>query len=158
MKTAFTHYLALTAALATTINGQAQFINPTLTISKQPANAVQLDWNSQAGQNYQVLFTPNIDPFSLWTPAGGPIAATGPSTSVTFQPPNSPVAFYKLEGLNLPTTGLPTARITSHTDGQVVFGLIHVLVSAQDDSRLSSVALLIDGEEQDITLTEGSLE
>ncbi len=124
--------------------------------TNQPPNSVRLDWNSQAGLNYQVLSTTNIDPFSLWFQASGTIPASGTNTTAVGSATN-PTAFFKLHTLGQAGSGKPTISIISHTNGESVSGLTRIVVSAQDDSRITSVSLLVDGEPYEASISEGDL-
>jgi hypothetical protein len=131
--------------------------SPALRVSSPATNSVRLEWNSVPGTTYQVLITTNLTPISDWLPAGSPISASGTSASIDLVVTNSPINFFRLHALSVAGAGLPTARVVSHTNGEVVSGLTKIAVAAQDDSRLSMVTLLIDGIEYETSVTEGDL-
>lgn len=133
----------------------AQDTAPTLGINRHSPAVVELYWDSQPGTTYQPLFTPAIDVFSFWSPATAPITASANQTIVNA--PAAPLRFFKLHVTGVPNSGVPTARIVAPAHSETVSGLIEVFASAQDDSRLSVVSLLIDGEEYDVPVREGSL-
>jgi hypothetical protein len=127
---------------------------PLLQINSNTGNRVSVQWTSQVETNYQLLFTENIDVFSLWTPVGGALVATNTTTAVTVSNVTAS-GFFKVGVVN-EFYGLPTARICSPGNGSTVSDVITVVVGAQDDSRLSAVDLFLD----DVpvgTLTEGDL-
>lgn len=131
-----------TATMALNLQAQA----PTTVITQENADSVRLQWNSEPGKSYQVLGTPDIDPFSIWQPIGNPVIASGNTASLLANSTDAR-SFFKLHVLGQPGTGKPTASIISPSNGDTVGGLFKVVVGAQDDSRLTSVSLLIDGEE-----------
>jgi hypothetical protein len=147
--------LAVTAVIQSgviqTVHAQTP---PLLQINQNTGNAFAVQWTSQVGTNYQLLFTENIGVFSLWTPAGDALVATNTITTVTVSN-TTPTGFFKTHVLN-EFAGLPTARICSPGNGSTVSDVISVVVGAQDDSRLSAVDLFLD----DVpvgTFTEGDL-
>ncbi len=124
-------------------------------LTNQPPGSVQLEWNSQPGTSYQLLFTTNIEPFSFWVP--GP-TVVAPGTAATANvPATNALSFQKLHTLGQAGSGLPTVAIISHTNGQTVSGLTRIKVSAQDDSRVSFVSLTIDGLEYLDSVAEGDI-
>jgi len=143
------------SAMLFTVQGASPFVLRIQT-TNQPPNSVLLDWNSQAGLNYQVLAATNIEPFSLWTPASGTIPATGTNTAAVGSATNE-MAFFKMHTLGQTNTGRPTVSIVSHTNGETASGLTRIAVSAQDDSRIASVSLLVDGRPYEASIAEGDL-
>lgn len=118
-------------------------IPPQVKISGTPTNTVSVQWNSQIGTNYELILTDHLDTFSLWQPADAPVTAASTNTTMVVANGGSN-AFFKVHVLN-DFSGLPTCKILSLTNNQVVSGTIIVPVSAQDDRRLSAVNFYMDG-------------
>lgn len=154
----FKHVFELLAVTAVILSGVIQTVHaqtpPLLQINSNTGNMVSVHWTSQVETNYQLLFTENIDVFSLWTPVGDALVATNTTTSVTVSNVTT-TGFFKVGVVN-EFYGLPTARICSPGNGSTVSDVITVVVGAQDDSRLSTVDLFLD----DVpvgTITDGDL-
>ncbi len=148
-------FILVTLFAVISLHGYGQ-TPPTLKITKESSTSVRLSWNSQTGNQYQILHTATLDVFAQWNSVTEAIPATGIETSVVLTSPN-PTGFLRLHTLGLPSTGLPTAKIISPGTGDTVSGLIRVFAHAQDDSRLSFASLSIDGKEYDAAISEGEL-
>ncbi len=117
-------------------------VAPSLRITNDSPTSVAIDWRSEIGTDYRLLFTESIDVFSLWTPLQD-ISATSTNSSVSVASTETPTGFFKMVVLT-GATGFPTARILSPTNGETVSGIISLRVGAQDDSQLMKVNLYMD--------------
>ncbi len=143
-----------------------------VTLITQTINGnVRIEWESETNAVYAVRYTDALATFSdvpplfqLWLPAEDNIASQGAATgwedagSGSRLPPsdtNVVSRFYRIlkqDG----NFGMPCVRIHSPTNDAVVSGIVNVEVVAADDSRISSITLVIDGNDF-ATITDGPM-
>jgi hypothetical protein len=74
-------------------SGQAQ-TTPLLHLSPVAADSWSVQWTSEVDTSYQLLFTENIDYFSLWTAVGDSVVATNTTMGLTVST-TTPTGFFQ---------------------------------------------------------------
>ncbi len=144
---------------------------PMTSILQTTNGNIHIEWASETNAVYAAQFTDalatfnDVPPlFQLWTMAQDDIAAQGTTTvwddagSGSRLPPSDPNVtnrFYRVVKKDA-NFGMPCVRIASPTDDAVVSGVVNVEIAAMDDSRISSITLIVDGNDY-ATITGGPM-
>ncbi len=130
---------------------------PVTAISQTTTN-IRLNWVSVTNDTYAVQYANNMEWFNTWHLIGDNL--TSASSNAVWEDTgilssNVTKRFYRVVRKD-GSYGLPCVTIISPTNAATVSGTVPVGVYATDDSRISSVALLVDGQIVG-TLTDGPM-
>jgi hypothetical protein len=131
---------------------------PVTAINAISNSNIRLQWVSQTNDTYAVQYADNMEWFNTWHLIGDNITS-GSSNAVWDDigvlSTNVTKRFYRVVRKDA-NYGLPCVTILSPTNGATLSGNVNVQVYATDNSRISSIALMIDGGEL-MAITDGPM-
>jgi hypothetical protein len=136
---------------------------PVSSITKTTNGNIRITWVSDTNDVYVAQYTTNLTWFNQWFVGQDNITNQGTSTTWedaggSYPAPSDPSVtkrFYRILRKDA-DYGMPCVNLLSPTNGATVSGIINVGVAASDDSRISSVTLVIDGDDY-ATITDGPM-
>jgi hypothetical protein len=130
---------------------------PVTAISRVATN-IRLNWTSITNDTYAVQYADNMEWFNTWHLVADNLTNL-PSTAawddVGILSSNVTKRFYRVVRKDA-NYGLPCVTVLSPTNGATLSGTVGVGVYATDDSRISSITLVIDGNDF-ATVTDGPM-
>jgi hypothetical protein len=136
---------------------------PVSSITKTTNGNIRITWVSDTNDVYVAQYTTNLTWFNQWFVGQDNITNQGTSTTWedaggSYPAPSDPSVtkrFYRIVRKDA-NYGVPCVNLLSPTNGATVSGIINVGVAASDDSRISSVTLIVDGQDF-ATITDGPM-